>query len=144
MAPLMEATFTLNKARMREETTTPKAEETLRASSLELRFTRDYIPLRKDDAKPMTLKKDTKYPLVTPDIPYGVIIDEDMLGKVPQLKYVDQNITNITKLPERALRKYLELKIDKMMNQTILVTKVWARGLERTGIMFEILHFDIR
>jgi hypothetical protein len=29
----------------------------------------------------MTLKKDAKYPLVIPDIPDGVIIDEDMLGK---------------------------------------------------------------
>jgi hypothetical protein len=78
----------------------------------------------------VTLKKDAKYPLVMPDIPDGVIIDEDMLGKVSQLKYADHDITDTTKFPELAPRKYLELKIDPVTNQTILVPKVWARGLE--------------
>jgi hypothetical protein len=68
---------------MRTKTTTPEVEETPRASSSKPRFTRYYISPRKDDTEPMTLKKDAKYPLVMPDIPNGVIIDEDMLGKVP-------------------------------------------------------------
>jgi hypothetical protein len=78
----------------------------------------------------MTLKKGAKYPLVMPGIPDGVIINEDMLGKVPQLKYVDHNITYTTKFPELAPSKYLELKIDPVTNQTIPLPKVWARGLE--------------
>jgi hypothetical protein len=92
----------------------------------------------------VTLKKDAKYPLVMPDIPDGVIIDEDMLGKVSQLKYVDHDITDTTKFPELAPSEYLELKIDPVMNQTIPVPKVWARGLERAGILnlFDIPHFD--
>jgi hypothetical protein len=48
----------------------------------------------------MTLKKDAKYPLVMPDIPYGVIIDEDMLCKVPQFKYANHDITYTTKFLE--------------------------------------------
>jgi hypothetical protein len=76
----------------------------------------------------MTLNKNSKYPLMTPDIPNGVIIDEDMLVKVLDLKYSNHDITYTVKLPELASRKYLEMKIDLVMNQTILVPKVWAKG----------------
>jgi hypothetical protein len=41
-------------------------------------------------------EKDAKYPLVTPEILDGIIIDEDMLGKVPKLEYADQNIIDTT------------------------------------------------
>jgi len=55
--------------------------------SLKQMFPRDYIPPRKNYAKPMMLKNDAKYPLVMTNIPYGVIINEDMLGNVSQLRY---------------------------------------------------------
>jgi hypothetical protein len=45
-------------------------------------FPRDYILLRKDDTKPVKLKKEVRYELVKPKIPVGVIIGKDMLGKV--------------------------------------------------------------
>jgi hypothetical protein len=64
----------------------------------------------------MTLKKDSKYPLVTSDIPNGVIIDEDILGKVSQLKYADHDITNTTKFLELVSGEYLEMRIDPVMN----------------------------
>jgi hypothetical protein len=51
----------------------------------------------------MTLKKDANYPLVTPDILDGVIIDEDMLGKVSHLKYENHDIRDTTKFLELAL-----------------------------------------
>jgi hypothetical protein len=47
--------------------------------------------------------------MVTPNILEAVIIDEDMLGRVPQLKYVDNDITDVEKLPELAPHEYLEL-----------------------------------
>jgi hypothetical protein len=56
-------------------------------------FPRDYIPPRKDTTKPINLSKDTKYELVEPEIPPGVIMEEDMLGLIPNLKYVDHDIT---------------------------------------------------
>jgi hypothetical protein len=74
----------------------------LGASSSEPRFPHDYIPPRKDDAPPVTLQKNPDYMLVTPDIPEEVIIDEDMLGKVPQLKYAYHDITDVVKFPELA------------------------------------------
>jgi hypothetical protein len=70
------------------------------------------------------------YPLVTPDIPYGTIINEDMLGKVSQLKYVNHDIKDTMMFPELALREYLEQKLDLVTRKTILVTNLWARGLE--------------
>jgi hypothetical protein len=122
--------FVPKKSQTRAKTTALEVEETPGASSSEQRFTRDYIPLRKDDAKPVTLTKDAKYPLVTPNIPNQVIIDEDILGKVPHIKYVDHDITYIAKFHKLASSEYLELKIDSLTNQTIHVPKVWAKGLE--------------
>jgi hypothetical protein len=115
---------------MRVETVAPEVEETLGASSSEPRFTRDYILPRKDDAIPVTLKKDVKYPLVMLDIPYEVMIDEDMLGKVLQLKYADHDIIDTMKFLELTLHEYLELRIYIVMNHPIHVPKVWTRGLE--------------
>jgi hypothetical protein len=114
---------------MRVETKLPEAEETLGASSLEPRFPREDISPREDDAKLVTLKKDSKYRLVTFDISFKVIIDEDMLGKVSQLKYADHDITYTMKFLELAWRKLFELKIYPVTNHIVLVPKVWAKGL---------------
>jgi hypothetical protein len=87
--------------------------------------------LRKDDAKSVTLKKDAKYPLVILEILYGVIIDEDMLGKVLQLKYVDHDITDTMKFLKLALSEYLELKIDPLMKPNY----TYAKGMgQRVGM----------
>jgi hypothetical protein len=102
----------------------------LGAYSSEMSFPRDYIPPRKDDAPPVTLQKNPDYRLVTPDILEEVIIDKDMLGKVPQLKYADHDITDVAKFPELVPHEYLELKVDPLTKKSIPVTKVWARGLE--------------
>jgi hypothetical protein len=83
-------------------------------SSSESRFHRDYIPPRKDDAPSVTLQKTPNYTMVTPDIPEEFIIDEDMLGKVPQLKYVDHDIMDATKFPKLAPHEYLEFKLDPL------------------------------
>jgi hypothetical protein len=38
------------------------------------------------------LQRDAKYELVEPEIPEGVIMDGDMLGMIPHLKYIDHDI----------------------------------------------------
>jgi hypothetical protein len=83
---------------------------------------------------------------VTPDIPDGFIEDEDMLGRVPQLKYANHDITDMTKFHEIFPHHYLELRTYLEMNQSIPLPKVWPRGLERVGIlnMFDIPHFGQR
>jgi hypothetical protein len=83
---------------------------------------------------------------VTPDILEGVIIDEDMLGNVPQLKYENHDITNTMKFSELAPHHYLELKVDLETNQSIHVPQVWAKGLERVGLLnlFDIPHLRWR
>jgi hypothetical protein len=99
MALSNATTLEQKKARTGEVTTKPEVEETSRASFSESMFPRDYVLPRKDDVKPINLIKDAKYNLVTPEILVGVIIDEDMLGKVSQLKYVNHNITYTKKFP---------------------------------------------
>jgi hypothetical protein len=53
---------------------------------------------------------------VTPDIPNRVIEDEDMIGRVSQLKYEDHDITYMMKFPKLASHHYLELRIDPEIN----------------------------
>jgi hypothetical protein len=102
-------------------------EETPNASSSYLRFPCDYILSRKHDAPPVTLQETPYYMLVTPNILEEVIIDEDILGKVPQLKYVDHEITNVAKFPELAPHKYLDLKVDPLTQQSMPLRKFWAK-----------------
>jgi hypothetical protein len=91
----------------------------------------------------MTLQKSPYYELVMPDILEGVIMEKDMLGRVLQLKYAYHDITDMVKFLELASHHYLELRTNPTTNQSILVPKVWARGLERGSKlnMFGIPHF---
>jgi hypothetical protein len=109
-----EAVVVPRKSHNRALAAEPEIEETPGASSSEPRFPPDYIPPRKDDAPPVTLQKTPDYTLVTLDIPEEVIIDEDMLGKVPQLKYAYHDIIDVVKFPELAPHEYLELKVDPL------------------------------
>jgi hypothetical protein len=69
--------------------------------------------------------------LVTLDILEEVFIDEDMFGKVAYLQYAYHDITNVVNFPELVPHEYLELKVDPLTQQSVLVTKVWAREMER-------------
>jgi hypothetical protein len=124
-----------------------EVEETPRvSSSSKPRFPHDYIPPRKDDAPPMTLPKNVNHTLVTPKKLKGVIIDEDILGKVPKLRYVYHDIKDTMKFVELVPHLYLEMKVDPTTNQSRLVHQVWARGLECIGLLnlVYITHFGQR
>jgi hypothetical protein len=73
MAPPKEATPSTStpKNQRSNPSVVPVHEDILGPSSLEPRFPRDYIPPRKDIAKPVNLSKDAKYELVEPKIPLG-------------------------------------------------------------------------
>jgi hypothetical protein len=62
------------------------------ASNSQENFHRDYIPLRKDNVPQFKVPKDKKYPLATPTIPPSVSIEEDMIGNISTLKFVDHDI----------------------------------------------------
>jgi len=53
-----------------------------------------------------------------------------MVGKAPQLKYVDHEITNVENFNGIAPHEYLEVKVDPLTQQSIPITKVLAIGLE--------------
>jgi hypothetical protein len=70
-------------------------------------FHRDYLPPRKYDTPPIYVLVNSKYPLPIAPIPTDVSSDEDMLGKVANLKFMDHDINDSNKLPELAKDQYL-------------------------------------
>jgi hypothetical protein len=61
---------------------------------------------------PITVPMNAKYPLPIAPVPKGVRKDEDMLGKVANLKFMDHDITDTQKFPELAKDQYLCTKTD--------------------------------
>jgi len=89
-------------------------------SSSEIRFPRDYIPPRKDTTNPINLLKDAKYELVEPEIPLGVIMEEDMLGLILNLKYAGHDIMDERKFLELALSNYLKSYLSAKNNMVVI------------------------
>jgi hypothetical protein len=57
------------------------------------------VPPMKLTTNQIKLPKEPKYELLKPEIPLGVIIEEDMLGAVGNLKFVDHDLENVKKFP---------------------------------------------
>jgi hypothetical protein len=81
-------------------------------------FPKDYLSPRKPSTKSVRLQKEAKYKLVEPKIPLGVIINEDMLGTVGSLRYVDHDITDMKKFPDLAPEKYKNVKVTWIHKQS--------------------------
>jgi hypothetical protein len=56
-------------------------------------FHRDYLPPRMDNAPHIHIPTNGKYPLPKMLVPPGVRMEEDMLGKIASLKFMDHDIT---------------------------------------------------
>ena len=63
----------------------------------------EYVPPRKRNTKPMHLTKDSKYLLET-----LAILEGDKLGKVPNLRYEDNNLNERAKFLEYVAEKYIQ------------------------------------
>jgi hypothetical protein len=74
-------------------------------------FHRDYLPPRRDDTPPVNVPVNAKYPLPITPVLNDVSSDEDMLGKVANLKFMDHDITDTHKFPELVKDQYLCTKI---------------------------------
>jgi hypothetical protein len=96
-----------------------------------------------DDAPLITVSSNAKYPLPIAPVPKGVRKDEDMLGKVAKLNFMDHDITDMQKFPELARDQYLCTKTDPATRKTWVEAQAWASGLEKVGILklFKIPHF---
>jgi hypothetical protein len=90
----------------------PEVEEVAGASTSvpPTRFHRDYLPPRMENAPPVNVPANGKYPLPIAPVPDGVSSDEDMLGKISSLKFMDHDITDAQKFPELAREKYLHTR----------------------------------
>jgi hypothetical protein len=104
---------------------------------------KDYIPPRKSSTNLVNLQKEEKYDLVEPEIPPGVIVEGDMLGAIPSLKFTDHDLSDEKKFPDLAPRKYLKTFIDPETSFIRVEPKTWATGLEKSGILnlLQIPHF---
>jgi hypothetical protein len=96
-----------------------------------------------DNAPPIKVPANGKYPLETSPVPPGVSIEGDMLDKVVSLKFMDHDITDEQKFPELAREKYLCTKSIPGTRAIVLETQVWETRLEKLGILnlMEIPHF---
>ena len=121
----------------------PIVEETQESLCSTKQFPRDYIPSRKPSAKQVHLQKKARYPLVEPPIPEGVIVEGDMLGMIPALKYVDHEIKDEKKFPELVPNTFLRKFITPENYMIVIEPQVFSRGLKNAGLLklFDITHF---
>jgi hypothetical protein len=100
-------------------------------------------PTKKSINTHVHLQKEARYPLVEPPIPEGIIIEGDMLGMIPALKYVDHDITDENKFLELVPSKFLMKFISFETHMIIIEPQVWDRGLQKAGLLnlFDIPHF---
>jgi len=57
-----------------------------------IKILKDYVPQKKSKTKQVKLPKELKYELVELDIPLRVIIEDDMLGAVGNMKYANHDL----------------------------------------------------
>jgi len=58
--------------------------------------------------------------LMEPPIPEGVIVEGDMLGLIPTLKYVDHDITDEKKFPDLVPSKFLKKHISSETQMIVI------------------------
>jgi hypothetical protein len=69
--------------------------------------------------------------------------DEELLGKISNLKYMDHDITDAQKFPELERDQYLCTTTVQETGEIVLEPQEWASGLDRVGILnvLDIPHF---
>lgn len=66
-----------------------------------------YVPLRKEGASNLKLQKKPKYTIVMSDIPLGVEIQGNLLGKISRMKYDDHDLADTKKFPQFRIPYYM-------------------------------------
>jgi hypothetical protein len=69
-----------------------------------------------------------KYPLSIAPVLTGVSSEEDMLGKISNLKFMDHDITDAHKFPELARDQYLCTRSIPGTGEILLEPQEWAWG----------------
>jgi len=100
-----------------------------------INFLKDYVPLKKPTTKQVKLPKELKYELLELEIPPGVIVEEDMLDAIGNLKYVDHDLTDIKKFLELAPNKYRTIKLTPNSQAVIVDPWEWATWLKKISIL---------
>jgi hypothetical protein len=81
-----------------------------------------------------------KYPLPITPVLKGVRKEEDMLGKVDNLKFMDNDITDTHKFPELARDQYVCTKTDPAAGKNLVEAQAWASGLEKFRGVTKSMH----
>jgi hypothetical protein len=93
--------------------------------------------------KLVKLQKEEKYELMEPNIQPSVILEEDMLDVVENMKFADHELSDEKKFLELALKKYMRTTIFSETVFILVEPRAWAPGLEKSRILnlLDILHF---
>jgi hypothetical protein len=82
--------------------------------------------------------------ITLPYLPHAVLIVDDMMGKVPKLRYVDHDVRSAAKFLELVKENYL-INTGEIgpLDKPILEFAQWITGLYNLSIMnlLDILHF---
>jgi hypothetical protein len=82
--------------------------------------------------------------ITLPYLPDAVVTVDDMLGKVPKLRYSDHDVRDVTKFPDLAEETYLTNTGEiGPLGKPIMEPTQWITGLYNSGIMnlLDIPHF---
>lgn len=68
-----------------------------------------YVPLRWEGAPKVQVPKKKKYNIKLPKIPMNVSVDGNMLGLIPELRYLEHDFSDYEKLPNFTSQYYMKL-----------------------------------
>jgi len=96
-----------------------------------------------DNAPPVNVPTNGKYPLPIAPVPPGVSSEGEMLGNIVGLKFMDHDNIDAQKFSELARENCLRTRSVPRTREILLETQEWASRLEKESILnlLEIPHF---
>jgi hypothetical protein len=93
---------TTSRKHVKQPIASPEVKEVVGASTSvpPTRFHRDYLSSWMDNAPPVNVPSNGKYPLLIAPVMDGVNSDKDMLGNISNLKFMDHDIIDAKQFPD--------------------------------------------
>jgi hypothetical protein len=93
-----------------------------------------YLPLQMDNAPPINLPTNGKYPFPIAPVTVGVSSEEDMFGKIVILKFMDHDITYAQKILDLVREKYIHTRSFPGIGPILLEPNEWVVEQLRGGV----------
>lgn len=103
-----------------------------------------YLKPHQEDAPDIQLPRGANYPMSLPPMFEDVIVEDDLLANIPQLRYQDYNLQDPKKFPQFHPDQYLIMEIDPITQVEKIVPQEWIASLApwRFLKLLKISHFD--